>query len=121
MELQSVVLTDSVSAAAAITTITTHAKTNSKENSGQQIQINAANKIQRWYRRHYVRKKAGEAAMKRLLSQKHLERIELQQCELEQLQQEKKEMEQKQMEKKLLKEIKAKEARHKAIKVSQSY
>ncbi|CAE1176038.1 AZI1 [Acanthosepion pharaonis] len=113
MELQSLVLADSspITAAAA-----PQAKTNSKENSSQQIQINAANKIQRWYRRHYVRKKAGEAAMKRLLNQKRQEKIELQQRELEQEQQEKQEMEQKQMEKKLLKEIKAKEVRLEAVK-----
>lgn len=114
MELQSLVLADSSPIAAAAP----QAKTNSKENSSQQIQINAASKIQRWYRRHYVRKKAGEAAMKRLLNQKRQEKIELQQRELEQEQQEKQEMEQKQMEKKLLKEIKAKEVRLEAVKVT---
>lgn len=113
MELQSLVLADSSPIAAAAAP---QAKTNSKENSSQQIQINAANKIQRWYRRHYVRKKAGEAAMKRLLNQKRHEKIELQQRALEQEQQEKQEMEQKQIEKKLLKEIKAKEVRLEAVK-----
>lgn len=115
MELQSSAPADSIGATATLP----QSKTNSKGNSGQQIQVNAANKIQRWYRRHYVRKKAGEAAMKRLLSQKRQEKLVLQQTELEQMQQEKKEMEQKQMDKKLMKEIKAKETRQEAIKEMQ--
>lgn len=76
----------------------------------------AATKIQRWYRRHMVRKCAGKAAVKRLLQQKKVKMEEVQreslnfaiglECE-----------EQKIEDRKRIREEKAKKARQQAIEV----
>lgn len=70
----------------------------------------AATKIQIWYKRHITRKKAGRAAMKRLLSQKR-ESIERER-EAEKLEEERKVEERKR-----IREEKAKAARQQAIQV----
>ncbi|XP_029651884.1 serine-rich adhesin for platelets [Octopus sinensis] len=71
----------------------------------------AATMIQQWYRRHRVRRKACEAAMKRLLMQKRQEIIQQQREERDEALRKK----DKATEREILKEIRAKESRQKAI------
>jgi 5-azacytidine-induced protein 1 len=70
----------------------------------------AATKIQRWFKRHQRRHKSGEAAVRRLLESKRLEK----EAEMEQ---EKRDTRSKEEDRKKLREEKARQARQNAIQV----
>ncbi|KAK6170509.1 hypothetical protein SNE40_018889 [Patella caerulea] len=75
----------------------------------------AATKIQKWYRRHDVRQKASSAAVRRLLSQKHKEKIEERNHDVKLSLSEKQIEEKKIEERKKVREEKARIARKQAI------